>query len=138
MAQLADVVNKLQPADSWRAPVTAADVASVSIEEMTARMKVLSSRKTKGKHGETQTELNSPVVLGSRLQGFWSGGRQCQGDSMVQRRCCLVQHGLGATLQEGVQEVGVLLLHGGGNPASLAGQRLTALMSAYSQVGINH
>ena len=40
MAQLADVVNKLQPADSWRAPVTAADVASVSIEEMTARMKV--------------------------------------------------------------------------------------------------
>lgn len=45
MAQLADVVNKLQPADSWRAPVTAADVASVSIEEMTARMKVPTSRK---------------------------------------------------------------------------------------------
>ena len=44
---------------------------------------------------------------------------------------------LGATLQEGVQEVGVLLLHGGDDPASPAGQRLTALMSSYSQVGMD-
>lgn len=45
---------------------------------------------------------------------------------------------MGATSQEGVQEVGVLLLHGGDDPASPAGQRLTALMSAYSQVGATH
>lgn len=68
MAQLADVVNKLQPADSWRAPVTAADVASVSIEEMTARMKVPSSRKqwntwTPHRHSKSS-------VPGPRLQGF--------------------------------------------------------------------
>ena len=44
----------------------------------------------------------------------------------------------GTTSQEGVQEVGVLLLHGGDDPASPAGQRLTALMSAYSQVGVTH
>lgn len=31
----------------------------------------------------------------------------------------------------------MLLLHGGDDPASPAGQRLTALMSAYSQVGMN-
>jgi hypothetical protein len=43
---------------------------------------------------------------------------------------------MGHTLQEGVQEVGVLLLQGGDDPTSPAGQRLTALMSAYSQVGI--
>ena len=36
--------------------------------------------------------------------------------------------------QEGVHEVGVLLLHGGDDPASPAGQRLAAFMRAHSQV----